>query len=344
MNKLENHVYFIAEAGVNHNGNPELAHKLVDEAANAGADAIKFQTWDRELVTRRDNPLVPYQEKNTDGAVTDMYELGKTFELKLEDFVNLDIHCKERGIQFLSTAFDIPSLDFLINEIGVPILKVPSGEVVNVPLLRAIAKSERPIILSTGMCDLDEIKLAVDTIGTIWKEQNVSPDLTLLHCTTAYPTPPEEIHLRSMQTIAQTFNLPVGLSDHSEGTLAAVAAVGMGARIVEKHFTLDRSLPGPDHKASVDIAMLNQLIGDIRTVENMLGSKKKELREIEKQVVKSVRRSLVATRDIQIGEIIQEIDVVPLRPEDGIPARDIGKVVGQKAWKEFAKGKVLTWD
>jgi len=336
-------VFIIAEAGVNHNGDPAMAHALVDAAADAGVDAVKFQTWDRDLVTRRDNPLVPYQKTNVDN-VSDMYELGKTFELKLNVFEDLAAHCKEKGVLFLSTAFDKPSLTFLVEKLDIPLIKVPSGEAVNVPFLRAVAETGRPVILSTGMCNIDDVQLAVDTLKKVWNKSEKTPDLSLLHCTTAYPTPPEDVNLRSMTTLAEAFGLPVGLSDHSEGTTAAEAAVAMGARIIEKHFTLDRDLPGPDHKASVDVPGLRRLVAQIRKTEVMLGSREKVLRPIEEQVVKSVRRSLVATRNIAQGEIIAEDDVVPLRPEDGIPARDIDKVIGQKAWRDFQNGEVLKWD
>ncbi len=336
-------VFIIAEAGVNHNGDPAIAHALVDAAADAGVDAVKFQTWDRDLVTRRDNPLVPYQKINVDD-VSDMYELGKTFELELNVFEDLAARCKEKGVLFLSTAFDKPSLTFLVEKLDIPLIKVPSGEAVNVPFLRAVAETGRPVILSTGMCDMDDVQLAIDTLKTVWDKSGKTPELSLLHCTTAYPTPPEDVHLRSMTALAATFGLPVGLSDHSEGTTAAQAAVAMGARIIEKHFTLDRDLPGPDHKASVDVPGLRRLVEQIRKTEVMLGSDEKTLRPIEEQVVKSVRRSLVATRDIVQGETIAEDDVVPLRPEDGIPARDIDKVIGEKAWRDFQNGEVLKWD
>jgi sialic acid synthase SpsE len=336
-------VFIIAEAGVNHNGDEAMAHDLVDVAAEAGVDAVKFQTWDRDLVTRRDNPLVPYQKANVDD-VSDMYELGKTFELALDVFESLAARCGDKGVQFLSTACDKPSLAFLVEKIDIPLIKVPSGEAVNVPFLRAVAETGRPVILSTGMCDMDDVQLAINTLKAVWDKTGVNPGLSLLHCTTAYPTPPEDVHLRSMTTLAETFGLPVGLSDHSEGTTAAAAAVALGAGIIEKHFTLDRDLPGPDHKASVDVPGLRRLVEHIRETEVMLGSGEKVLRPIEEQVVKSVRRSLVATRDITKGEAITEDDIVPLRPEDGIPARDIDKVVGRKAWRDFKNGEVLQWD
>ena len=336
-------VFIIAEAGVNHNGDPAMARQLIDEAAAAGADAVKFQTWDRELVTRRDNELVPYQKRNTEG-VTDMYELGKTFELELSTFVDLAAHCKKRGVMFLSTGFDEPSLNFLVDELDVPIIKIPSGDAINTLLLRTAARTLRPIILSTGMCNIEEISYAIQTLREIWDAENAGPDLTLLHCTTAYPTPPDEMHLQSIKTLADHFGLPVGLSDHSEGITAAAMAVAMGAVVVEKHFTLDRDLPGPDHKASVNPEQLRALVRTIREAEEMMGSADKCLRSIEEQVVKSVRRSLVATRDIAAGETITLDMIVPLRPEDGIPVRDVDKVVGASAWRAFAAGEVLRWD
>lgn len=331
-------VIIIAEAGVNHNGSVEAAHKLIDIAKECGADAIKFQTFSSELVLRRDTPLVDYQRAT--GAVT-MFDLVKKLELTREEFSQLNDHCARIGIEFMSTAFDLPSLDFLCDELAMGRIKIPSGEVVNVPLLRRAAEKARPVILSTGMCTLEEIGFALNTMRA--SSPSDVMDTTVMHCTTAYPTPMDEIHLRAMTTLRDTFGLPVGLSDHSEGFLAAAAAVAMGGVMIEKHFTLDRNLPGPDHKASVDPDGLRQFVETVRSVERMMGSAEKGLRAIEKDTIRLVRRSLVATRDIAAGEMIGESDLVALRPEDGIPVREIDKVVGKPSWQAFRRGEALKW-
>lgn len=328
----------IAEAGVNHNGSIEKAHRLIDLAKEAGADVVKFQTWSSDLVLRRDTPLVEYQKGA--GAET-MYELVKKLELAPADFAALKAHCDAIGISFLSTAFDLPSLDFLVDELKMNAIKIPSGEVVNVPLLRKAAKKSLPIILSTGMCTLEEIAFSIEQLNA--SSGPAGADITVLQCTTAYPTPAADIHLKSMVTLRDTFGRPVGLSDHSEGFLAACSAVAMGGVVIEKHFTLDRTLPGPDHKASVDPDGLRELVTSIRQVGAMLGSSDKGLRPIERATAKAVRRSLVATRDIAEGAVISGSDLIGLRPEDGISVRDFDKVVGQAAWKPFARGEVLQW-
>ncbi|MBC7952311.1 MAG: N-acetylneuraminate synthase [Rhodospirillaceae bacterium] len=331
--------FIIAEAGVNHNGQVELAHRLVEEAARSGVDAIKFQTWKTDLVLRPKTPLVEYQKRNS--GVADMYELARSLELADDDFRAIKTHCDELGLMFLSTPFDELSLDFLTRELGMGLLKVPSGEVTNVPYLRAAARTGLPIILSTGMCDLEEAALPLDTMRAVWGANQ--PDVTILHCTTAYPTPDDDVNLRAMTTLGAHFGLPVGLSDHSEGVIAPLAAVAMGAVMIEKHFTLDRSLPGPDHMASVDPVMLRQMVAGIRTVERMLGTGEKSQRPIEAATAKAVRRSLVARADIAEGAVISADMLVALRPEDGIPARDVDKVVGQPAWRAFKAGEVLQW-
>ena len=328
----------IAEVGVNHNGSVEMAHRLIDAAKNCGANIVKFQTFSTELVLRSDTPLVAYQREA--GADT-MFELVKGLELGKEDFAALKQHCDSIGIEFLSTAFDLPSLDYLVGNLGMRRIKIPSGEAVNVLLLRRAGAEGLPIILSTGMCTLEEIGFALSTLQA--STPGGQMDATVLHCTTAYPTPLYEVHLRSMLTIRDRFGLPVGLSDHSEGFLAAAAAVAMGGIMVEKHFTLDRNLPGPDHRASVDPGGLKALVDAVRSVEALLGSGEKGVRAIERDTIRAVRRSLVAARDILEGDIIAEDDLVALRPEDGIPARDVDRVVGRAAWTTFRRGEVLKW-
>jgi N-acetylneuraminate synthase/N,N'-diacetyllegionaminate synthase len=334
-------VFVIAEAGVNHNGDPELAFKLVDAAVEAGADAVKFQTWQTDNVLRKGTPLVGYQSQNTDYA--DMYELIKALELSPETFMKLKVHCDRRGIRFMSTAFDMPSLDMLVKSIGVDVLKIPSGEADNILFLRACARTGLPVIFSTGMCSLEEIDIAIEAMREVWKSGAGHPQLTLLHCTTAYPTPSADVHLRSMPTLADRYGLPVGLSDHSEGITAAIAAVAMGATVIEKHMTLDRGLPGPDHAASLEPGRMKEMIDAIRETENMLGSPLMEIRKIETDTIKLVRRSLVAARDIAAGETITEAMILPMRPQTGIPASAVDQVVGRRAGEACRRGEVLQW-
>lgn len=330
----------MAEAGVNHNGDANLAHKLVDVAADAGADVVKFQTFTTEYVMRRDTPLVEYQKSG--GMGQDMFELGKMIELPHEAFRSLKEHCDKRGIVFLSTAFDTPSLKYLVDQLGISTVKVPSGEAVNVPFLRDVAATGRDVVLSTGMCNLDDVRLGVETLRAIWNSSGKPhPKLTLMQCTTAYPTALEDVHVRSMVTLAETFKLPVGLSDHSEGYAASLAAVALGASVVEKHFTLDRNLPGPDHKASLDPQGLKDWVRGVRDVEKALGSPVKEMRDCEKATAVTVRRSLVATRAIAKGESITSDMLIPLRPNDGVPASEVDSILGKPAWRAFAAGEVL---
>lgn len=328
----------IAEAGVNHNGSIELAHKLVDVAKDVGADVIKFQTFSSELVLRRDTPLVEYQ-KGSDAQT--MFDLVKRLELTLLQFAELKSHCDQIGITFLSTAFDAPSLKFLVDDLKMGMIKIPSGEVLHVPLLRLAGKAELPIIISTGMCTLEEIAFGIDTLRKASPSGDV--DATVLQCTTAYPTKDEDVNLSAMISLRTTFERPVGLSDHSEGTLAASSAVALGATVIEKHFTLDRNLPGPDQRASLDPTGFQSLVCSVRTVEAMLGSPGKGLLAVEQETVRLVRRAIVARRDIEVGRVINEQDLIALRPEQGIPVRDWDRVVGQTAWAHFKAGEALKW-
>lgn len=338
----------IAEAGVNHNGDAGLAHRLVDAAADAGADAIKFQTFVADRLVRRNTPKVAYQSAGDDSA--DQHAMIERLELSEAAFSALAAHAAGRGLVFLSTAFDPENLSFLVDRLATPAIKVPSGEAVNVPYLRAVAARRRPVLLSTGMCDLDEVGLAVRTLEAAWgpdREPESAaglPPLTLLQCTSCYPTPVDEAHLRSMTTLGAAFGRPVGFSDHTEGTAAALAAVALGAIAVEKHFTIDRTLPGPDHRASLEPAELARMVVGIRDVESALGSAEKVRRPCEREAAPLVRRSLVARVAIRAGTAIDAAMLITLRPEDGIPARDVDRVVGRPAWRDFAAGEALRWD
>jgi N,N'-diacetyllegionaminate synthase len=333
--------FVIAEAGVNHNGDVDLAHALIEAGAGAGADAVKFQTWQTERVVRPGTELVEYQKSDPDA--TDMFELEKNLELEYGAFPSLKEHCQSLGVEFLSTAFDSESLRYLVEDLDMAAVKVPSGEAVNVPFLRDVARTGRPVYLSTGLCSLDEVSLGVETLRAVWQAAGHTPALTLLQCTTAYPTPLEETHLNSMKTLSETFSVPVGFSDHTSSSVIPAVAVGMGAVVIEKHMTLDRNMDGPDHQASVEPSQFKEMIRNIRDVEKALGSPTKELRSVEAQNRQLVRRSLVAITGIEKGQTITGDMVIPLRPEDGIPARDIDAVVGKAAWQDFESGEVLKW-
>lgn len=269
-------VYIIAEAGVNHNGSLDIAKKMVDAAKNAGVDAIKFQTFKTENIVTKNALKADYQIKSTGDGVS-QYSMLKGLELSYSDFEALKNYCDVSCIEFLSTPFDLESIDFL-NGLGVRYFKIPSGEITNFPYLRKIGQTGRPVILSTGMSNLDEVKDAIDVL----KEYG-SRDISLLHCTTEYPAPVEFVNLRAMHTMAEVFKLPVGYSDHTKGIMIPVAAVAMGAVIIEKHFTLDRDMKGPDHKASLEPVELSNMVKAIRDVEMALGTGKKCISDVEKK-------------------------------------------------------------
>ena len=253
-------VYFIAEAGVNHNGSYELACRLVDAAKAAGADCVKFQTFRAEEITSVHAEKAAYQKANTENGGSTQLEMLKQLELTKDEFKALKAHCLKTGIDFLSTPFDLESISFL-ETLGVPFWKIPSGEVTNLPYLLAIARTRKPVVMSTGMCELDEIRAAVEVLTG-----NGTPDITLLQCNTEYPTPYEDVNLRAMQTLQREFGLKVGYSDHTMGIEVPIAAVSMGAAVIEKHFTLDRSMKGPDHKASLEPDELSVMVRCIRNV------------------------------------------------------------------------------
>lgn len=304
-------VYVIAEAGVNHNGQRELAFALVDHAAEAGADAVKFQTFDAARLASRHAPKAAYQRRSTDAAESQLDMLRK-LELPRAWHAELQAHARSRGIEFLSTAFDADSLDFLC-ALGMPLLKVPSGELVNAPLLWRFARAGRPLVVSTGMATLSEVEQALaviahgfnaqaepagmDEVWQGWSRQDWRASLlgrvTLLHCTSQYPTPAHEVNLRAMDTLAHAFGLPVGYSDHTEGTLIPVAAVARGATVIEKHFTLDRGLPGPDHQASLEPRELARMVRDIRALQQALGHGAKVPQAGELDTRRADRKSVV---------------------------------------------------
>jgi len=324
-------VIIIAEAGVNHNGSLEIAFDLVDAAKDAGADYVKFQTFRTELGISKDAPLAEYQ-KNTSEKIETQFDLVKKLELSEDAHHRLIERCNERGIKFLSTGFDIPSLQFL-NSLGMDFFKVPSGEITNLPNLREIAKFNKPIILSTGMADLQEIKDALEVLEGL--------EVTVLHCNTEYPTPMDDVNLRAMLTIGTELGVPVGYSDHTLGIEVPVAAVALGARVIEKHFTLDKEMTGPDHKASLDPRELKAMVKAIRNIEKALGSPLKRSSPSEAKNKAVARKSLVAATDIKAGEAFTESNVTAKRPGTGISPMSWDSVVGKVAKRDFRKDELL---
>lgn len=319
------HVVIIAEAGVNHNGDAGMAKRLIDAAAAAGADYVKFQTFKAEALVTADAEKAAYQKNTTDPKESQL-EMIRKLELSTELHYELIDYSKKNGIGFLTTAFDQESLEF-VRGLGLNYVKVPSGEITNKPFLKSVASFGVPVILSTGMADVEEIR---DAIGVL-TENGVSKDhLTVLQCTTEYPAPADEINLMAMHTIAETFGVKTGLSDHSEGITAAVAAVALGATIIEKHFTLDRNLPGPDHKASLEPSQLKDMVGAIRFTEKALGNGVKKAGKSETPNKAIARKSLHAANEFVKGHFMNESDFVCMRPGDGISPMRIDEFVGRE--------------
>ncbi|MCR4419329.1 MAG: N-acetylneuraminate synthase [Clostridia bacterium] len=333
-----NRVFIIAEAGVNHNGDPELARRLVDAAVYAGADAVKFQAFRAEEVATAAAERAAYQRANEPERDESQLEMIRRVELGHEELKKVFDYCREKGITFISSAFDLESVDFLC-DLGVPYLKVPSGEITNYPYLRHVAGKGRPVILSTGMATLGEVEGAVNLLRS-----GGCGDIVLLHCTTNYPTPPQEVNLRAIETMRRAFGLPVGYSDHTPGPAAAVAAIALGAVAIEKHLTLDRNLPGPDHRASLEPEEFRTMVRYIREVEVCLGDGLKRPTAGELAIMPAARRSLVARRDIAAGEVITEQCLAVKRPGTGISPVYWDLVVGRRARVDIPAGTVLTWD
>jgi len=328
-------VFIIAEAGVNHNGDPELAKRLVDAAAEAGADAVKFQTYKTENVVSKTAPKAKYQEKTTD-ATESQYDMLKKLELAVQDFVELKDYCIRRNILFMSTPHDQESIDTL-NELGVKVFKVGSGDITNIPYLKHMACKGKPIILSTGMSYLSEVDEAVRVIQLAGNEQ-----LILLHCVSNYPADPSDVNLRAMETMKKAFGVPIGYSDHTLGIEIPVAAVAMGACVIEKHFTLDRSMPGPDHRASLEPVELKAMVQGIRTVEKALGDGRKQPAASEANTAEVARKSLVAACDIDKGTILSEEWIAVKRPGTGLAPSLLKYIVGRKARQSIPAGTLLT--
>lgn len=318
----------IAEAGVNHNGNPDLAIKLCDEAKKAGADIVKFQTWKTENIITRNVAQAEYQTANT-GIEESQFDMLKKLELSYEDFRRVKQHCDEIGIVFSSTADDAESLDFLV-DLGIPFIKIGSGEIGNIPFLRYMGSKKMPIIMSTGMSTLSDVELSLNTL-----KESGAADVTLLHCTTNYPCAYEDVNLNAMLTLKNTFAAPIGYSDHTIGIEVAVAAVALGATVIEKHFTLDRSMEGPDHAASTDPKAFAELVKAIRRTERILGDGIKKPTAAEKEVSKVVTKRILAAKTIKAGEVFDETNLCVKRNDIGEPARRWDDVVGRIAQKDY---------
>lgn len=332
-----NKVIIIAEAGVNHNGDINIAKKLIEAAKDAGADYVKFQTWITEDLIDINAPKAAYQIEN-DGSMTSQYEMLKKLELSFDDFRVLKSYAEEIDIQFLSTPDEVKSLDFLVDELNLPVIKVGSGEVTNIPYLKKIGAKKRDVILSTGMSNLAEVEKAYKTLL-----DSGARSITLLHCTSNYPAPYDSINLRAMKFLQNHFNCRVGYSDHTEGSEVSIAAVALGASIIEKHFTLNKKLPGPDHKASLDIAELKNFVRQIRNTEKALsGTGKKEIQISEIETKKVVTKGIYLDKDVQKGDLITDEMLIMKRPVVGINAMMYDQLIGKKITIDLKKGTALT--
>lgn len=349
--------YIIAEAGVNHNGSLTMAIELVNAASEAGANAVKFQTFKASNIVTKSAPKAEYQQINTD-AVESQYEMLKKLELSAEDHQTLIDHCKQKKIDFLSTPFDLESVDLLVQTLGLTMLKLPSGEITNAPLILRAAQSGASIILSTGMSTIGEVETALGVLAfgfmnqdaalqpsiASFQEAYVSAEgqqllqekVTILHCTTEYPAPYEDVNLLVMDTLKHTFQLPIGYSDHTEGIAITIAAVARGAAVVEKHFTLDRSLPGPDHQASLEPNELKQMVQSIRQVEQAIGHRRKSPVPSELANRAIARKSIVAAREIAQGELFTEQNLTIKRPGDGVSPIYLWEYLGKAATRSYS--------
>lgn len=328
--------FIIAEAGVNHNGNIELAKKLVDAALDANADAIKFQSFITDNIVSQKAEKADYQKIATGGG--NQYAMLKKLELSYEDHLTLKNYCDEKGILFVSTPFDFESVD-LLEKIHVPFYKISSGDLTNIPLLRYIAGFNKPIILSTGMSNLGEIEEAISNIF-----DSGNKNITLLHCTSNYPTDFEDVNLNAMITIRDAFKLPVGYSDHTVGIEIPIAAVAIGAKIIEKHFTLDKNMPGPDHSASLNPTELKQMVESIRNIEKSLGNGIKKCSNSEISTKKIARKSIVCRENIKAGDIITYDNISIKRPSGGIDPKYIGEIIGKRAICNIEKDDLVLWN
>lgn len=330
-------VFIIAEAGVNHNGDLGLAKQLIDAAKEAGVDAVKFQLFHADKLVTRKARQAAYQRKNI-GVEESQYEMLKRLELPDEAFVALKAYAEARGLIFMATPFDHTAIDFLY-ELGVPLFKVGSGDLTNLPFLHHMASKGLPLIVSTGMARIEEVQAAQQVI-----EATGNTQVVFLHCTSNYPCPMEEVNLRAMDTLRAETNCLVGYSDHTEGILVPVAATSRGAVVIEKHYTLDRNLPGPDHKASLEPSELTEMVTQIRRVETVLGSPHKQPADSEIEVAKVARKSLVVLEDLLEGAVLEWAMLSAKRPGTGISPAEVERVIGKRLRQAVPADTVLTWD
>jgi len=328
-----NRTFIIAEAGVNHNGSIDIAKKLIDVAVGAGADAVKFQTFKADKVVTATASKAKYQIENT-GTDETQFEMLKRLELSIGAHKELFSYCNKKNIIFMSTPFDEGSADMLDN-LGMTIFKIPSGEITNKPLIQHVAGKKKPIILSTGMSYLGEVEKAINWINEVWDKLSKKSQLTLLHCTSNYPSKVSDCNLLAMKTMEKSFGLPVGYSDHTLGIEIPIAAVALGARVIEKHFTLDRNMEGPDHKASLEPGELNNMVKAIRNIEKALGNGQKRPSSSEFQNKAIVRKSIVAAKGIKEGEFFTDENITAKRPGTGICLMEWDKIIGKRAKKDF---------
>ena len=331
-------VIIIAEAGVNHNGDINKAKQLIDKAVEASVDYIKFQTFKTELCISKNAVKADYQIENTQNSSESQLEMVKKLELSFDQFIELEKYCEQKNIKFLSTGFDSESLIFLA-QLGVTIAKIPSGEITNLPYLRQVASLFPEVILSTGMATIDEIKDAVKVLT----DNGVSKDkITILHCNTEYPTPMEDVNLKAMLHIQRELGLPIGYSDHTLGIEVPIAAVALGATVIEKHFTLDKTLPGPDHKASLEPNELKAMVSAIRNIEKAIGgSGLKEVSKSEEKNKPIARKSIVAATDIKKGDIFTPENLTVKRPGSGISPMQWDEVIGKEAKRDFQEDELI---
>lgn len=331
------HTLIIAEAGVNHNGSLELAKQLIDAAVDAGVDYVKFQTFKAENLVTKSAKQAEYQKKNISVGDDSQYQMLKNLELSQVDHEVLIEYCRQKGVRFFSTAFDLESIDYL-SSLNLPIWKIPSGEITNYPYLRKIARQGKPVILSTGMSGTADIHSAVDAL---YKFGLTKDQITVLHCNTEYPTPFEDVNLRAMLTIKEEFGVKVGYSDHTRGIEVPIAAVALGAEVIEKHFTLDRNLPGPDHKASLEPYELKAMVWAIRNIELAMGDGEKKVTVSECKNIAIARKSIVAACPIKKGEILSEENLTVKRPGTGINPMRWDEIVGTIAIRDYNEDELI---
>lgn len=329
-------VFIIAEAGVNHNGNIELAKKLIDTASLAGADAVKFQTFKTENLVSKNAKKADYQKQTTD-AEESQFDMIKKLELDTDTHKELIDYCKSKNIMFMSTPFDLDSVDML-NDLGLKIFKIPSGEITNLPYLRKIGKLNKKIVLSTGMANMDEIGDALNVLVLAGTQKE---NITVLHANTMYPTPMEDVNLNAMLSIQKEYDIEIGYSDHTLGIEVDIAAVAMGAKVIEKHFTLDKTMEGPDHKASLEPYELIAMVSGIRNIEKALGNGVKKPSKSETPNMAVARKSIVASRDIKKGELLNESNLAVKRPGNGINPMKWDEIVGSIAQKDYKVDELI---